>query len=201
MNKPFAESCAENQQPILEVLQQLFVEQGRVLEIGSGTGQHAVFFTSNMPHLEWQPTDLEAMLPGIGMWMEEAGHNRIQPPLVLDVSDEQWALSDYDYVFTANTTHIVSWSLVQSMFRGIAESLKTGGLFAQYGPFNYDGQYTSESNARFDQWLKSRDVESGIRNFEDIVALADSYGMYPHADIAMPANNRILVWQKESRHV
>ncbi len=196
-NKPFAESCAENQQPILEVLQQLFVQPGRVLEIGSGTGQHAVFFTRHMPHLEWQPTDVEAMLPGIRMWVAEADHIRVHEPLVLDVSQEQWMLSDCDYVFTANTTHIVSWPLVQSMFRGIRSSLKPGGLFVQYGPFNYGGKYTSESNARFDQWLKSRDVDSGIRNFEDLVALADTCDLTPHADIAMPANNRILVWQKQ----
>lgn len=196
--RPYAESCEQNQQVILEVLRQVFTEPGQVLEIGSGTGQHALFFTEHMPHLNWQPTDLADQLQGIRMWMEDTAHDRIKPPQELDLSHPDWHIGDdgYGYVFTANTTHIVSWPLVQSMFRGIAESLKAGGLFAQYGPFNYAGQYTSESNARFDVWLKGRDPNSGIRNFEDLQALAQSHDLELVADYEMPANNRILVWRK-----
>lgn len=195
--KPYAESCEQNQQVILEILQQVFTDPGQVLEIGSGTGQHALFFTSHMPHLGWQPTDIDSQLAGIRLWMEDADHDRIQPPRELDLSHTRWRIENgFDYAFTANTTHIVSWPLVQSMFRGIAESLKSGGLFAQYGPFNYGGQYTSDSNARFDDWLKGRDPESGIRNFEDLQVLARTQGMALDNDYAMPANNRILVWRK-----
>lgn len=195
--RPYAESCEQNQQVILKVLQQVFTEPGRVLEIGSGTGQHAVFFTKHLSHLSWQPSDMASQLEGIRLWMEDADHDRIQPPLELDLSNSRWLLAQgFDYVFTANTTHIVSWPLVQSMFRGVAESLESGGRFAQYGPFNYAGQYTSESNARFDSWLKDRDANSGIRNFEDLQTLAQSHGLELQEDFAMPANNRILVWQK-----
>lgn len=197
LQRPYAESCEQNQQVILDVLQQVFTEPGRVLEIGSGTGQHAVFFTKHLPHLSWQPTDIISQLEGIRLWMEDADHDRIQPPQELDLSNTGWLFGPgLDYAFTANTTHIVSWPLVQSMFRGIAESLKPGGRFAQYGPFNYGGQYTSESNARFDDWLKARDLNSGIRNFEDLQTLAQSHGLKLLDDYAMPANNRILVWTK-----
>lgn len=198
LNRPYAESCDQNQQVILEVLQQVFSEPGQVLEIGSGTGQHALFFTQHLPHLNWQPTDVISQLEGIRMWMEDADHARIQPPRELDLSNTDWFIGNsIDYVFTANTAHIVSWPLVQSMFRGIARSLRSGGLFAQYGPFNYAGEYTSESNARFDVWLKNRDPDSAIRNFEDLQSLAQSHGMELLEDHAMPANNRILVWRKQ----
>jgi SAM-dependent methyltransferase len=194
--RPYAESCDQNKKPILRVLKEIFTEAGQVLEVGSGTGQHAVFFTEHLPYLCWQPTDMADQLAGIEMWRQEAQHDRIQPPAKLDVSLLQWPFENFDYVFTANTTHIVSWPKVQSMFRGIGCALKTGGLFAQYGPFNYGGRYTSDSNARFDQWLKSRDIESGIRNFEDLCQLAEENGMALHADYEMPANNRILAWKK-----
>ena len=197
LHRPYAESCDQNQQVILEVLRQVFTESGQVLEIGSGTGQHALFFTEHMPHLGWQPTDVVSQLDGIRMWMEDASHDRILPPRELDLSHANWFTeNNYEYVFTANTTHIVSWQLVQSMFMGIAKSLKPGGLFAQYGPFNYGGQYTSESNARFDVWLKDRDPSSGIRNFEDLQLLAQSHDLEAVADYEMPANNRTLVWRK-----
>ena len=196
-NKPYAESCEQNQQPILDVLKTVFTEPGKVLEVGSGTGQHAVFFTQQLPHVHWFPTDVEDALPGIRLWIAEAGHDRITLPRALDVNMEIWPFRNMDYVFTANTTHIISWPEVKSMFRGISQSLKTGGIFCQYGPFNYNGQYTSPSNQSFDQWLKNRDPESGIRNFEDLVLLAKEHHMILYADYIMPANNRILAWQKQ----
>ena len=168
-NKPFAESCEQNKQSILDVLKKVFGEPGRVLEIGSGTGQHAVFLTGQLPYLQWVPTDVEESLPGIRLWINDAGHDRIAMPVALDVNIEIWPFRNMDYVFTANTTHIVSWPEVKSMFRGVSQVLKSGGVFCQYGPFNYNGQYTSPSNASFDQWLKNRDPNSGIRNFEDLV--------------------------------
>ena len=194
--KPFAESSEQNKQPILNVLEQLFTETGSVFEIGSGTGQHAVFFTEQLPHLTWYPSDLAEQIPGMQLWFEEVLHDRIQQPSPLDVASEQWPHKNMDYAFTANTTHIISWPHVVAMFAGIGRTLKPSGLFAQYGPFNYAGQYTSESNANFDIWLKQRDPQSGIRHFEDLQQLAEDNGMTLHADYEMPANNRILVWRK-----
>ena len=196
MHRPYAESCDENKQPILEVIKQVFCNSGKLLEIGSGTGQHAVYFSEHLAHLIWQPTEMEDQIAGIKLWMQDADHERIQPPQVLDVSNECWPFNDMDYAFTANTAHIVSWPQVVAMFKGIGTALKSGGQFALYGPFNYNGQYTSESNARFDAWLKGRDPESGIRNFQDLEQLAADNGMVLINDYEMPANNRILVWQK-----
>ena len=195
-NKPFAESCEQNKQPILQVLAEIFSQPGLVFEIGSGTGQHAVFFSEQLPHLNWQPSDLADQLPGMQLWFEEANNERILQPLELDVNAESWPVRDADYVFTANTLHIVSWTEVQAMFAGVGQLLKSGGLFAQYGPFNYAGQFTSDSNARFDIWLKQRNPLSGIRNFEDLAELAGKHGMQLLADYEMPVNNRTLVWQK-----
>ena len=195
MNKPFAESSEQNKQVILQVLQTLFIAPGEVLEIGSGTGQHAVHCSQHLPHLMWQPTDCADQIPGMSLWFNDVTHQRIRPPLLLDVT-QNWPSQSFDYVFTANTLHIVSWVAVQSMFAGVGKNLKSGGLFVQYGPFNYGGKFTSDSNARFEQWLKSRDPLSGIRNFEDLEILAKQHNMVLHSDHEMPVNNRVLVWQK-----
>lgn len=196
MQKPFAESCVQNQQVILDVLKTLFTRPGEVLELGSGTGQHAVFFAQHLPHLGWQPSDLADQHVGMQMWLDEAGHERIRLPLEIDVDYGPWPVTDVDYVFTANTTHIISAAQVENMFRYVAASMASGGLFAQYGPFNYNGEYTSESNARFDQWLKQRDPNSCIKDFEKLQCLAEENNMTLYKDIEMPANNRILVWKK-----
>jgi len=199
MNKPYAESCAQNQQAILDVLKTLFTQPGEVLEIGSGTGQHAVFFTQHMPHLNWQPGDLEAEHAGMKKWFDDVEHNRISAPLILDVDMPAWLVGEKDYVFTANTTHIISAVQAEKMLKHVGECLKFGGLFAQYGPFNYNGEYTSQSNAGFDTWLKQRNPSSCIKDFETIQALAAQNGMSLFKDIEMPANNRILVWEKGGR--
>ncbi|RDH85678.1 MAG: methylase [endosymbiont of Galathealinum brachiosum] len=198
MNKPNAPSCEQNQQVILDVLKTLFIEPGDVLEIGSGTGQHAVFFTEYLPHLIWQPGDLEAEHAGMKMWLDEVIHNRIKQPLVLDVDMPFWSVDKKDYIFTANTTHIISLAQAEKMLSHVGKYLKQGGLFAQYGPFNYNGNYTSESNANFDVWLKQRNPYSCIKDFETIESFANQNGMKLLKDIEMPANNRILVWQKNS---
>ena len=196
MYKPVAESCVQNQQVILDVLKRFFIEQGKVLEIGSGTGQHGVFFTTHMKHLLWQPSDLLDQHAGMQLWFDEVEHDRIKPPLELNVDDEVWPVTEIDYAFTANTTHIISALQTEKLFRHIGDCLKQGGLFAQYGPFNYNGQYTSESNARFDVWLKQRDPSSCIKHFETVRELAGANNMQLVADIEMPANNRILLWEK-----
>lgn len=194
--KPFAESSEQNKEPILAVLQKEFVEPGVVLEIGGGTGQHAVYFSSELPHLVWQPTEKAEQLPGIRLWMEEAGLANIHEPVELDVSALPWRLDAMDMVFSANTVHILSWREVECMFQGIGDVLRIGGKFCLYGPFNYNNAYTSDSNAQFDVWLKGRNPESGIRDFEGLNKLALQAGMSLHMDHEMPANNRILVWQR-----
>ncbi len=194
--KPFSQSSEENKEPILDVLREAFAARQRVLEIGSGTGQHAVYFARQLPHLFWQPSELAENLPGIHAWLAEAGLPNVAAPLLLDIERQPWPDSAADAVFSANTVHIISWPQVESLFAGIGALLPAGGVFALYGPFNYGGRFTSDSNARFDQWLKARDPLSGVRDFEAVDALARAAGMTLERDYTMPANNRTLVWHK-----
>lgn len=194
--KPYAASCDENREPILAVLKPLLSEHKSLLEIGSGTGQHAVYFAEQLPHLRWQTSDQLEYHVGINAWLQDAQLPNVSAPLCLDVRQAEWPTLTVDAVFTANTLHIMSWDAVQACFAGVAKLLPVDGLFMVYGPFNYGGQFTSPSNARFDQWLKQRDPDSGIRHFEDLHALAVPMGMVLQADYEMPVNNRILVWRK-----
>ncbi len=194
--KPFSQSSEENKEPILDVLREVFATQRRVLEIGSGTGQHAVYFARRLPHLFWQPSELAENLPGIHAWLAEADLPNVAPPILLDIERQPWPEINADAVFSANTAHIVSWPQVEALLAGVGALLPTGGVFALYGPFNYDGRYTSDSNARFDQWLKARDPLSGVRDFESVDALARAAGLTLACDYTMPANNRTLVWHK-----
>lgn len=193
--KPFAESCEENKTPILQVLKRLFADTGSVLEIGSGTGQHAVHFAAAMPHLIWQTSDVRENHPGIHAWLDEAALPNLRYPFALDVRGD-WPGASYEGVFSANTAHIMSWPEVEKFYQGVGQVLDEGGCFALYGPFNYGGRYTSESNRQFDGWLQRRDPLSGIRDFDALNALAASHGMRFSEDIEMPVNNRILVWRK-----
>ena len=195
-NKPYSESCEQNRAPILAILRVVFADRSHVLEIGSGTGQHAVYFGAELPHLRWQTADVHAHHPGIAAWLVEAALPNVLPPLVLDANHTDWHKDRYDAVFSANTLHIMSAQEVEKCFEGIGQVLKPGGVLAVYGPFNYHGQFTSDSNARFVQWLKSRDPASGIRDFETVDALARQQGLALIHDHAMPANNRTLVWAK-----
>lgn len=196
IDKPFSESCVQNRAPILAVLRELFADRTRVLEIGSGTGQHAVYFGAELPHLVWQTADVAPHHPGILSWLAEAALPNVLPPLVLDVNQPRWPATRYDAVFSANTLHIMSWPEVALFFAGVDAVLEAGGVLAVYGPFNVNGTYTSESNARFDAWLKARDPASGIRDFEAVDALARARGLVLQQDVAMPANNRTLVWRR-----
>jgi SAM-dependent methyltransferase len=196
--KPFSEACEQNKYPILAVLQQYFAEVQTVLEIGSGTGQHAVFFADQFPHLQWLTSEVESLRDGIRIWLAEAQLPNVLPPLELDVNQSDWPVDQVDAVFSANTVHIMDWYSVENMFTGIGRVLKAQGVFCLYGPFNYQGVYTSDSNARFDMWLKQRDPRSGIRDIEALNALARQQDMVLCADHAMPANNRILVWEKSA---
>ncbi|WP_018509262.1 DUF938 domain-containing protein [Thiobacillus thioparus] len=195
IDKPFSESCVQNRDPILAILRTLFTDRRHVLEIGSGTGQHAVYFAADLPHLVWQTADVPQHHPGIQAWLEEAALPNVLPPLALDVNDTAWRSGRYDAVFSANTLHIMGWPEVEKFFAGVGMVLEAGGILAVYGPFNYGGRYTSESNARFDAWLKARDPASGVRDFEAVDALARAHDLVLQQDIAMPANNRTLVWR------
>ncbi|RMG51112.1 MAG: DUF938 domain-containing protein [Gammaproteobacteria bacterium] len=196
MNKPYAESCDQNREPILEILRLYLPERHTLLEIGSGTGQHAVYFAPEFPHLLWQTSDVTENHAGIRQWIAESCCPNVLDPIALDVNQPDWPEPGYEAVFSANTAHIMDWGSVEAMFAGIGRVLNPGGVFLLYGPFNYGGKYTSESNARFDHWLKSRDPASGIRNFDDLDWLAQDHGLELVADHAMPANNRTLVWQR-----
>lgn len=197
MSKPYSASCDNNREPIFSVLEGLFENRCSVLEIGSGTGQHAVYFAERLPQLVWQCSDLEENHAGIRQWLGEAALPNTPPPLLLDVKSHDMSAVKFDAVFSANTIHIMGWDAVRSMIQGVGQILSEGGLFILYGPFNYGYKYTSESNARFDEWLRQRDPVSGIRNFEDVEKLANEAQLTLREDIAMPANNRILCWRKE----
>jgi len=196
--KPWSEACERNRGPILEVLRETFAAATRVLEVGSGTGQHAVFFAAALPQLVWQPSELAEHLPGIAAWRDEAGLPNLLSPLELDVDAAPWPVAEVDGMFSANTLHIMSWPSVENFFRGAAAVLGAGGMLAVYGPFNYGGRYTAESNARFDAFLRARDAQSGIRDVEAVHALAQRNGFEPCADHAMPANNRTLTWRRSA---
>ncbi|MFA7488336.1 MAG: DUF938 domain-containing protein [Lysobacteraceae bacterium] len=193
--KPHSPACERNREPILAVLREHFAARRQVLEIGSGTGQHAVFFAAAMPWLQWQASDRAEYLPGIRAWLDDARLPNTPAPLELDVL-AAWPALDVDAVFSANTLHIMGWDGVQALFEGVGKLLAdSGDTLIVYGPFNYGGAYTSDSNRQFDAWLKARDPRSGIRDFEAVDALAEAAGLRLLADIEMPANNRCLVWR------
>jgi len=192
---PFAPACERNKQPILEALQSLLPDQGRVLEIGSGTGQHMVHFSSNLQHLEWQPSERLENLPGLNMRLQlEAGVN-VLPAIELDVGHD-WPKSNYQAVISANTAHIMGWPEVECMFAGIAAVLDDGGIFCLYGPFNEKGRFTSSSNEEFDQQLKLRDSRMGLRDVGDLDRLAFGQQMTLEQQLLLPANNQILVFRR-----
>lgn len=193
MHKPTSSACERNRDPILAVLSEHFEDRRRVLEIGSGTGQHAVHFAAAMPQLEWQTSDVAENISGIQAWLDEAALPNTPPPLVLDVNDE-WPAMSFDAVFSANTLHIMSWDEVGRLFSRLARVMAPDAKLAIYGPFNYGGRFTSASNAAFDASLKVRAPHMGIRDFEAVSALAAGIGLAFVADVAMPANNRTLVW-------
>ncbi|HYY62610.1 MAG TPA: DUF938 domain-containing protein [Burkholderiales bacterium] len=194
--KQFSDACERNRAPILAVLKRVFADRHDVLEIGSGTGQHAAYFAAELAHLSWQPSDVAENLPSVRLWREEAQTPRLLEPIELDV-DRPFPKVAADAVFSANTSHIMSWPQVEKMFAGVGALLPPGGVFALYGPFNYGGKHTSPSNAEFDQWLRRRDPASGLRNLEDIRELAARHGLALEEDNAMPANNRLLVFRRK----
>ena len=194
--KQYSQACDENRDPILGIIGEVFSDAHSILEIGSGTGQHAVYFARRLPHLSWQPSDLPENHASINAWRDEAGLENVRPPIELDVTAATWPDGEYDGLFSANTAHIMSWVVVQSMFSGFGKLLQPGAHCCLYGPFNYGGSFTSNSNRQFDAWLKDRDPTSGIRDLEALADLATANGFELEADNEMPVNNRLLVWKK-----
>lgn len=195
MNRPFASACEENKEVILAAIKPYL--RGEVLEIGSGTGQHAVYFAAEIPDLIWQTSDRADYLAGIETWIESSGLNCLPAPLLLDVLGD-WPARHYDMIFSANSFHIMDRSMVEHCIAGVGSCLRQGGVFAVYGPFNYEGSYTSSSNERFDQYLRAQDPASGIKDFEWLDDLANKAELTLLKDVEMPANNRTIVWQKRT---
>jgi len=210
-DRPYSPSCDRNRDPILAVLRETFADRREALEIGSGTGQHAVHFAAAMPWLRWQCSDAAAYLPGIRAWLEEAGLANTPPPLELQATTApapgfapppplprgaDGVARGFDAAFSANTLHIMGWPQVEAFFAGLSTVLADEAVVAVYGPFNYGGRYTSDSNRAFDVWLKERDAASGIRDFEAVDAFAAASGLRLQRDVEMPANNRCLVWRR-----
>ena len=194
--KPFAPACERNKGPILEVLRRVFADATDVIEIGSGTGQHAVWFAAGLPHLVWRTSDLPYTHAGINAWIDDAGLDNVERPIPLDVACRPWPLSRVDGAFSANTAHYMHWPEVEAMFGGIGDLLSPGGRFALYGPFARDGRHTSASNAAFDRLLRAHDPGFGVRDVRDLERIAAGGAMALEDDVAMPSNNRILVWRK-----
>ena len=189
--KPVAPACERNREPILQVINPVFSNSTQLLEIGSGTGEHGVYFAKKMPWLTWQCSDVNENLEGINLWIEETQLDNLPTALELDVSSTI-ITQQYDAFFTANSLHIMSEKSVVDFFILLAKLAKEKSDLVIYGPFNYNGKFTSESNANFELWLKQRDLRSGIRNFEWIVELANSAKFHLVNDYTMPANNRCL---------
>jgi len=192
---PFSQACENNKPYILDILRDVFADRTAVLEIGSGTGQHACHFAGNLVHLAWQPTDIPENLPVLSPRVRAYTGDNLLPPLALDVRDNPWPVPVPDAVFTANSLHIMAFEAVEQLFAGLARGRPSDCVLAVYGPFNYGGRYTSDSNARFDQWLAQQHPDSAIRDFEAVNALAQEAGFALESDNAMPANNRLLVWR------
>jgi SAM-dependent methyltransferase len=194
---PFSAASERNKDPILEVLRVRFADRAQVLEIGSGTGQHAVHFARALTHLTWHPTEQLAYLADLAERAKTEGSPNLRAPTLLDVRQAVWPVRSVDAIFTANTLHIMSWPEIMALFEGIGSVLAPGGVLCVYGPFRYAGRYTSDSNQEFDRMLQDRDPLSGLRDIQAINSLAEQYGLRLDTDHDLPANNRLLVFTKE----
>ena len=192
---PFAEACERNKGPILEKLRGVLPSCGRILEIGSGTGQHLVFFAPKFPGLQWQPSDCSEHLNGLAARVNREASPNILPPIELDVLGK-WPDQLFDAVYSANTVHIMAWNAVCAMFAGLELHLAPGGVFFLYGPFNQDGRFTAASNEEFDHQLRERSPDMGLRDVEALESLAQSQRMTLVRQYPMPANNQVLVFMR-----
>jgi SAM-dependent methyltransferase len=193
-----AAATDRNRGPILGVLRDILPPTGLVLEIASGTGQHAAFFAPAFPALRWQPSDASAAhLESIRAWSASAGAENLAPPLLLDVESEPWPVAHADAILNINMIHIAPWSAAEALFRGAARRLPAGGLLYLYGPFKRGGRHTAESNQRFDERLRGEDPRWGVRDLDDVTALATSAGFRAPDVVPMPANNLSLVFRRD----
>lgn len=195
----FSEACERNKEPVLQVLRRAFADRRQVLEIGSGTGQHAVHFAAGLRHLIWHPTEQLKYMPDLEARIKQEGGANLRPAAVLDVKQAVWPLSAIDAAFTANTLHIMSWAEVCDLFIGLGVILAADGVVCIYGPFRYEGRYTSDSNRDFDHMLRGRDPLSGLRDIVAISDLAARQGLVLQADHELPANNRLLEFARGAR--
>ena len=191
---PYSQACENNKEPILKVLKEYISDQESLLEIAGGTGQHGEFFARSFPKLLWQTSDLPGAVADLNLRISEANLHNLPPALILDVNDSNWNVKKYQLLFTANSLHIMSEKSVENFFSRIPNVLQQSALVFIYGPFKYDGNFTTKSNAEFDEWLKEKDLKSGVRDFEAISELAVSVGLSLVADVQMPSNNQLLVF-------
>jgi len=192
---PFCDASERNRRPILQVLRTVFPAQGRVLEIGAGSGQHAEYFSAELPGLTWLPSERQTALAGLQERVRQAGRDNLLAPIALDVLHDDFPPGDFQAMFSANTAHIMSWKAVQAMFRGVGARLRGGGVFALYGPFNVDGRFTASSNESFDQVLRQRDPAMGLRDMAALESLAGRHQLCLECARPMPANNFTLVFR------
>ncbi len=197
--RPFAEYAARNAAPILEILQQEFLGATDVLEIGSGTGQHAVTFAAAMDHLRWQTSDLDENHAGICSWIDNSGSDNVLPPLSMDVREASVQADAYDAVFSSNTAHIMGMDAVGKMFALVGSALRPGGVFCLYGPFRQNGKFNTASNTDFDKSLRERDAVMGVRDIEVLDNLASAAGLKRRRFYAVPSNNNVAVWIRSDR--
>lgn len=193
---PYSQACENNKGPILQKLKTYLANTTQVLEIGSGTGQHAVYFAAQLPHLQWQTSDIAAHHGGINAWIDAYPSANLQRPIIVDLNYPVKLSQKYDAVFTANTLHIIAWELVEALITLVGNTLAQGGQFCVYGPFKYKGKFTSASNQQFDMSLRERDQNSGIRDIEALLELAKTAGLVLQADYDMLANNQLLIFAK-----
>ncbi|MEM7646303.1 MAG: DUF938 domain-containing protein [Pseudomonadota bacterium] len=196
--KPYALSCDRNTEHILKVFQEKLVGKNSFLEVGAGTGQHAISMAPHFPDMVWTLTDRKENHPGISLWLRDFPRANVRGPLEYEIGQSDFPSGDIDVVFCANVLHIISWDLCLELFQDMGESLKKGTVFIAYGAYNYDGKFTSESNEKFNQWLIDRDPQSAIRDFEKVCDELRKRGFDLQEDIEMPANNRMLFFEKRA---
>ena len=196
--KRFAQACDRNQAPILAVLKEVLPNRGKVLEIGSGTGQHAAYFSHFLPNLTWQPSDLADALPSIEAWRKESCVPNLNSPIVIDLLGNNEDLSRVDAIVCINVAHIVAWTGVERLFSIAANILESNGVLYFYGPYRYPDRTLEPSNVAFDRWLKEHNPVSGIRDYAAVESLAESSGFTLGGDRSMPSNNRSIWWVRET---
>lgn len=195
--KQNAPAALRNRDPILEVLQRVMPASGRVLEIASGTGQHAIHFAEGLSGITWQPSDPDLLArESIAAWIRDADLPNVEAPVELNAMDDVWPVERADAVVCINMIHIAPWAAAQGLLRGAGRVLPRAGLLFLYGPYRVGGTHTAESNARFDASLRMRDPDWGVRDIEELEAEAAPHGLSLVETVQMPANNLSLIFRK-----